>query len=117
MLLVYVVSFPEVMSSSASNIESLTPTSRGSPVFSLIITHKWKLVLSVALLLGAVAAIGVCAAAVSVTSTGAGRETTDSTRSVHSQEINGEASEVSSNTVCGMAVIECGQDESILDAE
>ena len=58
------------MSSSSSDMESLT-TARGS-VFSAV-TRKWKVALSVFLLLGAVAAIGVCAAVV-VASTSHGGE-------------------------------------------
>ena len=58
------------MSSSSSDMESLT-TARGS-VFSAV-TRKWKVALSVFLLLGAVAAIGVCAAVV-VASTSHGEE-------------------------------------------
>ena len=71
------------MSSSSSDVESLT-TARGS-VFSAV-THKWKFALSLVLLLGAVAAIGVCAAVV-MASTSRGKDgkgEQESTRSIHS---------------------------------
>ena len=71
------------MSSSSSDVETLT-TARGS-VFSAV-TRKWKVALSLILLLGVVAAVGVCAAVV-VASTSSGREgerEQESTRFTHS---------------------------------
>ena len=75
------------MSSSNSDVETLT-TARG-PVFSTV-TRKWKVALSLVLLLGAVAAVGVCAAVV-VASTNHGREgegEQESTRSMKGQFVN-----------------------------
>ena len=74
------------MSSSSSDVESLT-TARGS-LFSAV-TRKWKVALSLVLLLGAVAAIGVCAAVVvASTSHGSkGEGEQESTRSMQEQMI------------------------------
>ena len=77
------------MSSSASDVESLT-TARASPVSAVM--SKWKIALSVVILLGAVAAIGVCAAVV-VASTNSGQKADrkqEGSRSVQGPEINSE---------------------------
>ena len=75
------------MSSSASDVESLT-TARASPVSAVM--SKWKIALSVVLLLGAVAAIGVCAAVVVATTNGGqkGKEKKEGSRSVEGLTIN-----------------------------
>ena len=82
------VIFLQKMSSSTGDMES--QTSPGGSLLSAV-SRKWKLVLSLVLLLGAVAAIGVCAAVV-VVSTGSGSSgqgKQDSTRSVEGLEIEG----------------------------
>ena len=48
---------------SSSDIESQPTTSRGSLLLASV-SHKWKIILSVAILLGVVAAVGVCATVV-----------------------------------------------------
>ena len=113
------------MSSSTSDMES--QTSPGGSLLSAV-SRKWKLVLSLVLLLGAVAAIGVCAAVV-VVSTGSGSSgqgKQDSSRSVEGLEIeDGEMDLVEVNLIvklhckmlydiavllilwCGLLVINC----------
>lgn len=58
------------MSSSANDVETTT-AARGSLLPA--ITHKWKVILPVVLLLGAIAAVAACAAVV-VTTTGSNKK-------------------------------------------
>ena len=84
-----------IMSSSTkSDVESLTATG-GSTGFLGVFTRKWKIALSVSLLLGAVAVIGICAAAVVAGINIGGKEgrKTDSARSLESHDIDNKAYE------------------------
>lgn len=91
-----IILLPEKMSSGPSDMESLT-TTRGSSGLSSGITRKWKIALASALLLGALTAVGVCAAAAVVAGTniGGSNEGRRSTRSLDSHEISSEDVEVS----------------------
>lgn len=91
------------MSSGSSDMESLT-VARGSTRFSAVFTRKWKIALSVSILLGAVAVIGICAAAVVAATDIGGKEgrRANSASSLETRDIS--SSEIYDDVEVGYAV-------------
>ena len=79
---------------SSSDIES-QPTSSRSPLKLIAISRRAKIILSVAFLLGAVAAVGVCAAAVGFSVAGSNGGRSDEGANVGTRSLSESSNEVS----------------------